>query len=114
MKKMFFLLFTILLVSISSAEAREINIGRDVVLKVIMGEDGTMEKEAMFLPLRKSCEALGYKVKWDVNCAKVYDHTGTEVLVAFPGSEEAILIDNKIYVSSTVFEEKFSVRVMKK
>ncbi|SHE60023.1 Copper amine oxidase N-terminal domain-containing protein [Desulforamulus putei DSM 12395] len=118
MKKIFLLLFTLLFVFSSTANntaaAKEVNIGKDVVVKILLEENGNIEKEVMFLPLRKSCEALGYKVDWEVNSnrAKVYKN-GAEVLVVQPGCE-AILLDNKIYVSSTVFEEKFSVRVKKK
>ncbi|WP_333871256.1 hypothetical protein [Desulforamulus putei] len=115
MKKMFLLLFALLVFSNNTVEAKEINIGKDVVVKILFQKNGNMEKEAMFLPLRKSCEALGYEVHYDVisNCAKVYKNDA-EILVVQPDGVEAILLDNRIYVNSTVFEEKFSVRVKKK
>lgn len=48
-----------------SDESKSLNLSKDYSVRIIQDNDGNFKEEALFLPLRKTCEFFNYNVVWD-------------------------------------------------
>lgn len=71
MKNIIIALFLATMIFSSNAFAAEneqsesFNLSKDYTVRLISDNEGNIKEEALFLPLRKSCESFGYNVDWD-------------------------------------------------